>query len=116
MHVPGATDGEVFLSYVAKVLVPQLWPGAVVVLDNLSAHKVSGVQEAIEAAGASLRYLPPYSPDLNPIEQAWSKLKSHLRSVAARTPRALSRAIAEGLELITSQDARGFFTHCGYAG
>ena len=116
MHVPGATDGEVFLAYVKEVLAPQLWRGAVVVLDNLSAHKVSGVQEAIEAVGASLRYLPPYSPDFNPIEQAWSKLKSYLRSVAARTHHALSRAIAEGLELITPEDAHGFFTHCGYAG
>lgn len=116
MHVPGATDGEVFLSYVEEVLAPQLWPGAVVVLDNLSAHKVGGIQKAIEAVGASLHYLPPYSPDFNPIEQAWSKLKSYLRSVAARTHHALSRAIAKGLELIRSEDAHGFFTHCGYAG
>jgi transposase len=71
MIVPGSTDAEVFLRYVEKVLVPCLWPGAVVVLDNLSTHKVTGVAEAIESAGARLYYLPPYSPDLNPIEQAW---------------------------------------------
>ena len=116
MHVVGSTDGEVFLSYVEKVLVPCLWPGALVVLDNLSAHKVTGVEEAIEATGARLHYLPPYSPDFNPIEQAWSKLKSHLRKKAARTYSALSRAIAQGLKLITPNDASGFFSHCGYHG
>ena len=116
MIVPGSTDAEVFLAYLHQVLVPCLWPGAVVVLDNLSAHKVAGVEEAIEAAGARLIYLPPYSPDLNPIEQAWSKLKSHLRSVGARTYRSLSRAIAKGLELVTPEDTLGFFTHCGYHG
>lgn len=116
MHVEGSTDGAVFLSYLRDVLAPQLWPGAVVVLDNLSSHKVAGVEEAIAAAGARLHYLPPYSPDLNPIEQAWSKLKAHLRTVAARTPRKLSAAIAAGLELITPDDARGFFLNCGYHG
>jgi len=116
MHVAGSTDGEVFLRYVEKVLAPCLWPGAVVVLDNLSAHKVAGVEQAIKAAGTGLRYLPPYSPDLNPIEQAWSKLKSHLRKKAARTYCALSRAIAQCLKLITPEDACGFFAHCGYHG
>jgi len=116
MHVLGSTDGEVFLAYVKEVLVPQLWPGAVVVMDNLSSHKVAGVEEAIEEAGARLRYLPPYSPDLSPIEPAWSKLKSHLRSEAARTYRALGRAISAGLNLITPADALGFFHHCGYVG
>ena len=116
MHVEGSTDGAVFLSYVEKVLAPQLWPGALVVMDNLSSHKVAGVEEAVAAAGARLRYLPPYSPDLNPIEQAWSKLKAHLRSVAARTYSELARAIAAGLELITPADARGYFHHCGYHG
>ncbi len=116
MHVEGATDGEVFRTYFRRVLAPCLWPGAVVVLDNLSSHKVAGVQEAIEAAGARLHFLPPYSPDLNPIEQAWSKLKAHLRKAGARTYRTLSRSIKEGLELITPQDAQGFFNHCGYLG
>jgi transposase len=116
MIVPGSTDSDVFLAYVEEVLAPKLWPGAVVLMDNLSPHKSSGVREAIEEAGARLLYLPPYSPDLNPIEQAWSKLKTCLRSIAARTYRRLSRAIAAGLNLISSQDAYGFFTHCGYAG
>lgn len=114
MHIAGSTDGEVFLNYVRRVLVPELWPGAVVVMDNLSAHKVAGVEDAIAASGGRLRYLPPYSPDLNPIEQAWSKLKSHLRRSAARTSRTLSRAIAQGLQLITPQDAVSFFHNCGY--
>lgn len=116
MVIPGSTDGDVFRAYVEEVLVPELWPGAVVLLDNLSAHKVAGVEDAIEAAGARLLYLPPYSPDLNPIEQAWSKLKAHLRKVAARSYRSLSRAISTGLALITPTDALGFFTHSGYAG
>lgn len=90
------------------------WPGALVLLDNLSASKVAGVREAVEAAGARLRYLPPYSPDLNPIEQAWSKFKSHLRKRAARTRSKLERAIASALQLITPADAHGFFSHCGY--
>lgn len=114
MHIAGSTDGEVFLSYVEKVLAPELWPGAVVVMDNLSSHKVSGVAEAISATGARLHYLPPYSPDLNPIEQAWSKLKAYLRTIAARTYPNLSHAIAEGLQLITAEDAKGFFHQCGY--
>jgi transposase len=116
MIVPGSTDSDVFLAYIEQVLVPQLWPGAVVVMDNLSPHKASRVQERIEEAGARLLYLPPYSPDLNPIEQAWSKLKAYLRSIAARTYCRLNRAITAGLNLITPQDALGFFTHCGYAG
>lgn len=116
MIVPGSTDTDVFLAYVEEVLAPQLWAGAVVLMDNLSPHKVAGVRRAIEANGARLLYLPPYSPDLNPIEQAWSKLKAYLRRVAARTYPRLSRAIATGLNLISSQDAYGFSTHCGYAG
>ena len=91
MCVNGATDGRVFLTYLKDVLVPQLWPGAVVVMDNLGAHKVKGVAELIEAAGARLLYLPPYSPDFNPIELAWSKLKNFLRKTAARTSEALAR-------------------------
>ena len=116
MYVSGATDAEVFRLYIHEVLLPVLWPGAVVVVDNLSAHKAAGVEEAIESAGARLLYLPPYSPDLNPIEQAWSKLKSFLRKSAARTYQSLGRAIAQGLELISPEDALGFFTHCGYIG
>jgi transposase len=116
LHVTGSTDREVFLPYVEKVLAPALWPGAVVVLDNLSAHKGRGVAERIEACGARLVYLPPYSPDLNPIEQAWSKLKTFLRQAAARTYDALAQAIGDGLQTLSPQDAQGWFKHCGYAG
>ena len=114
MCIAGATTGAVFLTYLDKVLLPQLWPGAVVVMDNLAAHKVKAVRQKIEAAGARLLYLSPYSPDFNPIEASWSKLKSHLRKVAAHTTATLDRAIAEGLRLITQQDAHGYFAHCGY--
>ena len=114
MCINGATDGAVFLAYLERFLVPHLWPGAVVVLDNLGAHKVRGVREKIEAAGARLLYLPPYRPDFNPIEMAWSKLKSYLRQVAARTTETLDRAIAEGWQAVSASDAEGYFAHCGY--
>lgn len=114
MYLAGSTDGAVFLTYLKKVLAPKLWPGAVVVMDNLAAHKVKGVCEVIEAKGARLVYLPPYSPDFNPIEGAWSQFKSHLRKAAARTKRALARAIREGLARISARDACGHFAHCGY--
>ena len=115
MCISGATTGAVFLTYLDQVLLPQLWPGVVVVLDNLSAHKVKAVRAKIEAAGARLLYLSPYSADFNPIEPSWSKLKLHLRKVAARTTAALDKAIAEGLRQISAKDALGYFTHCGYA-
>lgn len=114
MCVNGATNGPVFLAYLEHCLVPHLWPGAVVVMDNLGAHKVKGVRERIEAVGASLLYLSPYSPDFNPIEMAWSKLKTSLRKVAARTTETLNRAIGEGLRAISPADAHGYFAHCGY--
>ena len=114
MCIEGATTGAVFSTYLDRVLLPQLWPGAVVIMDNLAAHKVKAVREKIEAAGARLLYLSPYSPDFNPIEMAWSKLKNHLRKVAARTTAALDQAIAEGLRLITPEDAHSYFGHCGY--
>ena len=114
VHVEGAIDAELFGLFVEKSLAPVRWPGAVVVIDNLSAHKAAGVREAIEAAGARLVYLPPYSPDLNPIELAWSKLKSYLRKAAARTPKALNRALTEAIAAISPSDAQGYFTHCGY--
>jgi transposase len=96
------------------VLVPQLRPGHVVVLDNLKAHKVTGVREAIEAVGARLIYLPPYSPDFSPIEECWSNIKTILRTKAARTLEHLWQAITEAFAAITSQDVQGWFTHAGY--
>ena len=114
MYLPGSTDGPVFLTYLKRVLVPKLWKGAVVVMDNLGAHKVAGVQAQIEAVGARLLYLPPYSADLNPIEPAWSQFKSHLRKKAARTKRTLASAIREGLACIRPAHARAYFSHCGY--
>lgn len=114
MTVESPTDGEVFLAYLDHVLCPALRPGQVVVMDNLSAHKVEGVRQRIEAAGAQLLYLPPYSPDLNPIEQAWSKLKGHLRSAKSRTAAALEETIAQALPTISAQNAAAWFSHCGY--
>ena len=110
----GGTNGDTFLWFIEEVLAPQLWSGAVVVMDNLPAHKVEGVIEAIQAVGASVVYLSPYSPDFNPIEHLWSKLKAHLRSVAARTREALHDALCDGLNLITLEDVRHWFTHCCY--
>ena len=114
MSIESPTDGDVFLAFVEQVLAPRLEPGHVVVLDNLSAHKVAGVRQLIEERGAQLLYLPPYSPDLNPIEQAWSKLKQQLRGVKARLLEQLEPAIADALSAITAQNARAFFRHCGY--
>jgi transposase len=112
--VNGATDADVFRTYIQHVLVPELRPGDVVVLDNLQAHKAAGVAQLITSVGATLVYLPPYSPDFNPIENMWSKVKQHLRSAAARTFDALLRAIADALATITATDCLGFFRHCGY--
>jgi len=114
MTISGAVDGLVFLAYVEQVLAPTLFPGDVVVMDNLGAHKVKGVQAAIEARGAKLIYLPPYSPDLNPIEKCWSKIKTYLRAAKARTREGLEKALKEALTLITAEDAAGWFASCGY--
>jgi transposase len=114
MTIEGGTTAEVFLAYITKVLVPNLRPGNIVVMDNLGAHKVAGVKEAIEAVGASLLYLPPYSFDFNPIEFAWSKLKEHLRSTEARNREDLDEAIAAAMDLITRRDALAWYRHCGY--
>ena len=116
MCVNGATDGRVFLTFLRDVLLPQLWPGAVVVMDNPGAHQVKGARDLIEAAGARLLYLPPYSADFTRIEMAWSKLKNFLREIAARTTEALDRAIGEGWHAVSARDAFGFFKHCGYVG
>jgi transposase len=115
MTIDGATDAEVFRVYVEQVLRPTLRPGDMVIMDNLRAHKTAGIREAIEPVGAHICYLPPYSPDLSPIERCWSKLKTYLRKAKARTRDALDRAIAEALALITEADARGWFAHAGYA-
>lgn len=109
MTVEAATDGEVFLAFLDHVLCPALRTGQVVVMDNLGAHKVEGVREKIEARGARVLYLPPYSPDMNPIEKAWSKLKQGLRSTAARTVDALDTAIANLLPTLSPQDANAWF-------
>ena len=113
MTIEEATDGDIFLAYVEQVLCPALRPGDVVIMDNLSAHKVAGVRELIQAAGAELIYLPPYSPDLNPIEKAWAKLKQFLRALKARTAEALEQAITQALPHITPDNARAWFRHCG---
>jgi transposase len=115
MTIDGATDAEVFRVYVEQVLGPTLRPGDIVIMDNLRAHKVAGIREAIEQAGAQLLYLPPYSPDRSPIERCWSKLKTALRKAKARTRGALDHAIAQALASITISDARSWFHHCGYA-
>lgn len=115
MTVEGAADTPVVVAFTAQVLVPVLRPGQVVVMDNLSPHKAPRVRELIEAAGCRLLFLPPYSPDLNPIEPAWSKLKTLLRGVGARTTDALHAALSSLVDAITASDAAGYFRHCGYA-
>lgn len=112
MTVEAATDGEIFLAYTEHFLCPELRPGDVVVMDNLSAHKVDGVRQLIEATGATLLYLPPYSPDLNPIEKAWSKIKQILRALKARSTESLDQAITEALMHITADNARAWFRLC----
>ena len=115
MALPGAIDTAAFTAFVERELAPRLRPGQVVVLDNLSVHKGARIRALIEAAGCRLLFLPPYSPDFAPIEQAFSKIKAHLRGVAARTRDRLEQAIAEAFRLVTPADARGWFRHCGYA-
>jgi transposase len=114
MTIESATDGDIFLAFLEQVLCPQLHNGDLVVMDNLSAHKVAGVRELIAATGAQLLYLPPYSPDFNPIEKAWSKLKQLLRSAKARTAEILEDAVAQVLKTITADNAAAWFRHCGY--
>jgi transposase len=114
LAVEGATNAKVFETYVERVLVPTLRRGQVVVMDNLSAHKGERVRELIERRGCELVYLPSYSPDLNPIEEAFSKMKGLIRKAEARSRKALLEAIGTAVSAITNQDARGFFEHCGY--
>jgi transposase len=115
MTIEGATDAEVFRVYVAQVLRPTRRPGDIVIMDNLRAHKAAGIREAMEQTRARLQYLPPYSPDLAPIERGWSKLETALRAAKARTREALEHATAQALGTITPSDARRWFHHCGYA-
>ena len=114
MTLTGAVDGDAFAAYAQQVLVPQLRPGKIVILDNLSVHKRADIRQQIEQAGCTLLFLPPYSPDFNPIEQAFSKLKAGLRRAQARTQEALDRAIKEALDTITPVDAHHWFRHDGY--
>jgi transposase len=115
LAVEGATTREVFETYLEGVLAPSLIPGQMVVMDNLSAHKGERVKEIIEGRGCKLLYLPPYSPDFNPIEQAFSKVKGLMRRAQARTRDSLIEAMGRALEAVTDRDARGFFGHCGYS-
>ena len=116
MSVGAATSTRVSLAFAEQVLAPALRsrPGAIVVMDNLAAPKAEAVRDALAKAGLGHRYLPPYSPDLNPIEPCWSKLKSRLRAKAARTVEALEAELGPALDAITAQDAKGWFRHCGY--
>jgi transposase len=114
MTIPGAIDSAAFAAYVQTFLVPSLRPGQVIILDNLSAHKNATAREAIEAAGCEVRFLPAYSPDFNPIELAFAKIKSRLRAAAARDTETLHRATAAAIDAITSADARAFYAHCGF--
>lgn len=113
--IDGAMNGPTFLDYTERWLAPALRHGDIVVMDNLACHKVAGVREVIEAAGAELWLLPPYSPDLNPIEQLWSKVKAWLRRVAANSFGGLVQAIAKALRDVDEQECRNYLTACGYA-
>jgi transposase len=114
MVIDGPINGESFLAYVRQVLVPTLRPGDTVIMDNLGSHKGAAVREAIEATGARLCFLPPYSPDFNPIENAFSKLKALMRKAAARTRDALWAAVGAALDAFTPDECRNYFTAAGY--
>lgn len=114
MTLDGAMQGAAFLAYVEQVLIPTLRPGDIVVMDNLPAHKPPAIREALERAGAELRFLPPYSPDFNPIELAFSKIKAHLKKAAARTLADLWIAIRDAINAVSPQDCRSFFAATGY--
>ena len=114
MLLDGPMDGEAFLAWCEQMLCPLLREGDIVIMDNLPAHKVAGVREAIEAAQAILLYLPPYSPDFNPIENAFSKLKAHVRKAAARTVETLEAAVASALKTFRPDECANFFSHAGY--
>jgi len=114
MVIEGATDASVFRAYVQHILMPSLRTRDIVVMDNLAPHKHPEILQMLERAGVEVWHLPPYSPDFNPIEKMWSKIKAYLRKAKARTPRALLRAIGRALRAVTATVAAGWFQHCGY--
>ena len=116
MMLDGPMNGPAFLAYVEQVLVPTLRPGQIVVMDNLPAHKLPGVRAAIQATGARLLLLPPYSPDFNPIEAAWALIKKRLRRVAARSAAALRRCVHHARRRVTARHCEGWYRHAGYCG
>lgn len=114
MTIEAPTDGDVFLAYLEQVLCPRLCAGHIVVMDNLAAHKSPAVRACIEQTGARLLYLPPYSPDFNPIEQCWSKIKEYLRAAKARLLETLDQAVTEAIATVTAENTAAWFHHCGY--
>jgi transposase len=114
LSVPGAVDGDAYLVFTKQVRAPCLHPGNIVFMDNVPTHKLPPLAEALAAGGARVQFLPPYSPDLSPIENCWSKVKTFLRSLAARTQKALDAALSNALATITHDDIKGWFAHCGY--
>jgi transposase len=114
MILDGAMDGDMFTAYVTHILLKELQPGDVVIMDNLPAHKVAAVRDIIQGAGAKLIYLPPYSPDFNPIEKAFSQIKAYLKKVAARTKEKLDQAITKAIDTVSAQNAINYFAACGY--
>lgn len=116
LYTKGSVNGEIFLHFIEHYLAPKLKPGHFVILDNVSFHKVAGVQKAVESRGAQLIYLPPYSPDLSPIENMWSKVKNSLRNLGARCEETFKSAIKTAFLTVTSADLKGWYQHCGYKG
>jgi len=114
LTIAGAVDGAAFAVYAERILAPSLRPGQVVVLDNLSAHKSADARKAVEAVGCRLLFLPPYSPDFNPIELAFAKVKARLRAAAERTPEGLWAATTSAIDAVSAADARAFYAHCGF--
>ena len=114
MSIPSSIDGDVFAVYIEQILAPTLRPDDIVIMDNCAIHKSERIRNCIESRQAKLAFLPPYSPELNPIEECWSKFKTILRTMEARTQDALDQAITLALKLITANDARGWFEHSGY--
>ena len=114
MTFEGTLNGELFLSYLSNFLCPVLKKGQIIITDNARVHKVKGVRELIESKGAELLYLPPYSPELSPIEMCWSKLKNFLKKAEARTEELLNKALSTALNMVTENDCKGWFGHCGY--